>query len=138
MAPRDPAKTALNKAIEQMKADLRAMLPTVLKETGIEKESSLNAIIGGKAAHFIDLHHEVILSPDQYANLYMRGFKAQMSPIGSPRENSHRRNYETIKKSKAAQKYFMLFLKRSYLNHFEELSRVRPHLSESQIWIGQN
>jgi hypothetical protein len=32
----------------------------------------------------------------------------------------------------------MLFLKRSYLKHFEELSRKRPHLSESEIWIGQN
>jgi len=52
---------------------LRGMLPAVLSETGIDKESSLNAIIGGKSAHFIDLHHEVILSPDQYATLYMRG-----------------------------------------------------------------
>lgn len=41
---------------------------------GIDKESSLNAIIGGKSAHFIDLHLEVILSPDQYATLYMHGF----------------------------------------------------------------
>jgi hypothetical protein len=32
----------------------------------------------------------------------------------------------------------MLFLKRSYLKHFDELSRVRPHLTESEIWIGQN
>ena len=29
----------------------------------------------------------------------------------------------------------MLFLKRSYLKHFEELSKVRPHLTESEVWI---
>jgi len=32
----------------------------------------------------------------------------------------------------------MLFLKRSYLKHFDELSRTRPHISQSEIWIGQN
>jgi hypothetical protein len=138
MAPRDPIKTARNKVIAEMKADLRTMLPTVLAETRILKESSLNAIIGGKAAEFIDLHHEVILSPDQYATLYMKGFKAAMSPLGSFFKNAHRQNYETLKQSKAAQEYFMLFLKRSYLKHFDELSKVRPHLSDSEIWIGQN
>src|ERR1700743_2696749 len=114
MAPRDPIKTARNKIIEEMKDTLRAMLPKVLAETGIAAESSLNAIIGGKAAHFIDLHHAVILSPDQYVNLYMKGFKREMSSPGrSP--NAHRRNFETLRASKAAQEYFMLFLKRSYL-----------------------
>ena len=114
------------------------MLTKVLSETGYASEHTLNAVIGGKAAHFIDLHHEVILSPDQYATLYMKGFKAAMSPAGSHFPNAHRRNYETIKKSAAAQKYFMLFLKRSYLKHIDELSKVRPHLSQSEIWIGQN
>jgi hypothetical protein len=82
MAPRDPIKTARNKKIDEMKDTLRAMLPKVLAETGIAAESSLNAIIGGKEAHYIDLHHAVISSPDQYVNLYMRGFKREMSPPG--------------------------------------------------------
>jgi hypothetical protein len=34
--------------------------------------------------------------------------------------------------------FFMLFLKRSFLKHHDELSRVRPHLDESEIWIGHN
>jgi hypothetical protein len=138
MAPRDPIKTARNKLIAKMKEDLRTMLPGVLKETGFASQASLNAMIGGKADEFIDLHHEVVLSPDQYVTCYMKGFKAAMSPPGDPFPNAHRRNYERLKSSKAAQEYFMLFLKRSYLNHFEELSRKRPHLSESEIWIGQN
>jgi hypothetical protein len=138
MAPRDPTKTARNKIADQMTTTLRKMLPTVLKETGIAKESSLNAIIGGKAAHYIDLHHEVIHSPDAYAALYMRGFKKNMSPPGAKYPNADRRNYETIRESKAAQEYFMLFLKRAYLRHFDELSRVRPHLNAAVVWIGQN
>ena len=138
MASRDPARSARNRLISTMTDDLRAMLPAVLSETGIDKESSLNAIIGGKSAHFIDLHHEVILSPDQYATLYMRGFLEQISPPDARFPNSHRRNFEMMKASKAAQEYFMLFLKRSYLRHFEELSKVRPHLTESEVWIGQN
>jgi len=137
LAPRDPIKTARNRKIEEMKTRLRELLPDVLAETGVKKEASLNAVIGGKAADFIDLHHEVILSEDAYVNLYMQGFKASLSPPG-PFENNHRRNFEIIKSSKAAQEYFMLFLRRSYLKHYDELVRVRPHLEEAEIWIGQN
>jgi hypothetical protein len=53
-------------------------------------------------------------------------------------QNNHRRNYEIIKGSKSAQEYFLIFLRRAYLKHYEELVRVRPHLDESEIWIGQN
>ncbi|KAA2235898.1 topoisomerase II [Salinarimonas soli] len=121
-----------------MTADLRKKLPDVLAETGLASESSLNAKIGGKAAEFIDLHHDVILSPDQYVTLYMKGFKNAMSPPESKFKNTHRENFEIFRLSPAAQEYFILFLKRSYLNHFTELSRVRPDLSQSEIWIGQN
>ena len=138
MTARDPIKTARNKVIQQMTTELRSMLVQVLKETGVVNEGSLNAKIGGKAAHFIDLHNEVILSPDQYATLYMKGFKEQMSPLDAQFKNGHRNNYEMLQNSEVAQRYFMLFLKRSYLKHFDELSRVRPDLSDSEIWIGQN
>ena len=135
---RDPIKTARNMIIGQMMDALRAKLPNVLAETGLLSESSLNAKIGAKAAELIDLHHEVILSPDQYATLYMKGFKRAMSHAGARFSNSHRKNFELFSSSPAAQEYFMLFLKRSYLKHFDELSRVRPDLSQSEIWIGQN
>jgi hypothetical protein len=107
MAPRDPIKTARNELIAKMKEDLRTMLPGVLKETGFASQASLNAMIGGKADEFIDLHHEVVLSPDQYVTCYMKGFKAAMSPPGDPFPNAHRRNYERLKSSKAAQEYFI-------------------------------
>jgi hypothetical protein len=63
MAKRDPIKTARNKRIRDVKDQLRALLPTVLKETGFTCEASLNAKIGGSADVFIDLKNEVIHSP---------------------------------------------------------------------------
>lgn len=134
----DAATRARGNLIRKMDADLAAMLPQVLAETGIPSQASLNATIGGKAAHFIDLHNEVILSPEQYVTLYMRGFRQAMSPPGALRPDANRRNYEKFRASNAAQEYFLLFLKRSYLKHFTELSRTRPPLEESEIWIGQN
>lgn len=137
MGKRDPIKTARNRKINEMKEQLRSLLPKVLAETKIHSESSLNALIGGKAAEYIDLHHEVILSADAYVNLYLRGFKESLSPPG-PFANNHRCNYEIIKASPAAQEYCLLFLRRAFLKHYDELVRVRPHLDQSQIWIGQN
>jgi len=133
--PRDRSKTERNRIIKKMTGDLRAMQAQVLKETGWPSEASLNAVIGGKAAEFMDLHHEQILSAESYVSLYMSGFKAAMKRPGAA---THRENYERLKKSKAAQEYFVLFLKRSYLKHFDEYSRKRPQLDESMIWIGQN
>lgn len=121
-----------------MTAELRSLLPDVLRETKFQSEQSLNATIGGKAAEFIDLHHEVILSPDQYVTLYMKGFKTKLTPEGEMYPNSHRENFEAFKASHVAQRYFILFLKRSFLKHFDELTRKRPHLSKAEIWIGQN
>jgi hypothetical protein len=41
-----------------MTNDLRAMLPTVLSETGVDKESSLNAIIGGNLPNVFRFDHQ--------------------------------------------------------------------------------
>ncbi len=68
--------------IEAMKEQLRAMLPQVLKETGISSEASLNAKIGGKSDEFIDLKNEIISSPEHYVLLWMDGFKQHLSTTG--------------------------------------------------------
>jgi len=43
-----------------------------------------------------------------------------------------------LKASPAMQEYLDLFLRRSYLNHYEELYKKRPKVSEAEIWIGGN
>lgn len=137
MAKRDPAKTARNKRIKDMKEQLRKLLPTVLKETGFADEASLNAKIGGKADDFIDLKNEVIHSPTDYAAKYLEGF-ARHRGKGKFYKNAFDELYDALNGSKAAQQYMMLFLERSYLKHFEELSKHRPSVDEAVIWIGQN
>ena len=136
MAKRDPNKTARNKRITSMKQRLGELLPKVLKETGIDGEASLNAKIGGKADEFIDLKNEVITSPEHYASLYLDGFEGSLSTTGF--RTSFDDLYDVFYESKAAQEYLMLFLERSYLKHFEELSKRRPRVEEAAIWVGQN
>lgn len=136
MAKRDPNKTARNKRVAAMKDQLRELLPTVLKETGIDSEASLNAKIGGKADEFIDLKNEVITSPEHYASLYLDGFKGMLTTTGF--RTSYDDMYDLFDKSKAAQQYMLLFLERSYLKHYDEYSKSRPSLDEAEIWIGQN
>lgn len=137
MPPLDPNKTARNRRIAEMKIELRALLPQVLAETDFGSEASLNATIGGWAKAFIDLHHDVFQSSEQYAQAYMAGLKAGMTS-GGTNARIYRRNFERFRASLAAQRYFRLFLHRSYLNHFDELSRKRPHLDQAEVWIGQN
>jgi len=119
-----------------MKDRLRVLLPTVLLETGIAGEASLNAIIGGKADEFIDLKNEVITSPEHYASLYLDGFQGSLSTTGF--RTGFDDTYDLFNKSKAAQEYLLLFLERSYLKHYDELSKRRPTVEEAAIWIGQN
>src|SRR4051812_30338231 len=120
-----------------MKEQLRALLPVVLKETGFDSEASLNAKIGGKADEFIDLKNQVLHSPTDYAVKYCEGFEEHRSD-GSGFTTSYDELYDTLNGSKAGQQYMMLFLERSYLKHFDELSKLRPKVDEAAIWIGQN
>lgn len=135
MTKRDPRKTARNKKIAAMKADLRAMLPQVLKETGIEDELSLNATIGHKTDYVIDLKNEIILSPDHYVALWTEGFKDCLLNGGGP---AFRELFDLVRSSPAFKKYLYTFLQRSYLNHYEELCKKRPHVEDAEIWIGEN
>ncbi len=134
MAKRDPDKSARNRIIEGIKAKLRSILPTVLEETGISSEASLNAKIGSKNDEFFDLKNEIINSSDEFKNKWLQGLKACINSHHAP---SHEWLYENAKKHKSFKKYLILFLERSYLKHFEELSKNRPNPNQSELWIGQ-
>ena len=115
---------------------LKALLPAVLKETGVRSEQSLHAIYGGKYADYIDIKNEVIHSPDHFVALYLEGFqkRANESHAGS----AHVRNFELLRKSQRLQQYLFIFLKRTNLRYYSSLSKRRPSVEESAIWIGQN
>lgn len=141
---RDPNKTARNKRDKEITEELRALWPNVSRDTGIKDLQSFNALIGGKAATFIDLKHEVISSQDEYISLYLKGFKRAIDEDGwtaggaSFSADTLEQNRALIKTSDDTRKYFMLFLKRSFLRHYEELVRKRPQVADAEVWIGQN
>lgn len=134
MAKRDPNKTARNRIIEALKTKLREKLPDVLAKTGIESEQSLNALIGSRNDDFFDLKHDVISSQDQFVSRWLHGLKASALTDGVA---SDLWLWKKIKAHPQLQEYALLFLRRSYLKHFDELSKNRPPVEEAEIWIGQ-
>lgn len=134
MAKRDPNKTARNRIIQSIKEELREILPAVINETGVASEASLNAIIGSKTDDFFDLKTEVILSDNEFTIKWLSGLK---QAIDAGAGTSYEWIDKQAKGSESFKKYLLLFLKRSYLRHFEELSKNRPSEDDSVIWIGQ-
>lgn len=134
MAKRDPNKTARNKIIATLTNKLEDLLPKVLDETDFKHEQSLNATLGSKHDEFFDLRTDVIHSQQQFISQWLRGLKdaAHTSPGGASA-----RLWRDFKKQKNFQEYTLLFLERSYLKHFDELSKNRPAVEAAEIWIGQ-
>ncbi len=133
MAKRDPNKTARNRLIKGLTKDLLDLLPIVLKETGEPSQASLNAILGSKNDDFFDLKHDVVHSQDQFVNQWLTGLKLAAEKQGGAVQWI----WQMLKRHANFRKYTLLFLKRSYLLHFEELSRNRPDLDTVELWIGQ-
>jgi len=137
MAKRDPNKTARNKAAKQIQEELRSMLHLVLPETGHDSELSINAYIGSKAGDFMNLKTEVIKSPEEYISKWLQGLKKAMT--GSLRYRAERM-HDFLKDPKNVnfRKYVEMFLRRSFLKHYDELAKVRPEDQEAHYWFGVN
>jgi len=134
MAKRDTNKSARNRIIKAYKVQLQELLPKALKETGTRDEQSLNAILGSKNDEFFDLKHDVIHSQDQFVNQWMAGLKD--AALANER-GATVSLWKSLKKHESFRRYTRLFLERSYLRHFDELSKNRPLVEESELWIGQ-
>jgi len=138
MAKRDPAKTALNKQIADLSAKLKPLEKYAVAALGKKDVLGLHAKIGSKNAEFIDVQHEVILSPEAYVSLWIRGLMKEVDrrrPCDA--SDPYAEIVRTMKTNKRFKEYVTLFLKRTYLRNHESLSKVRPHVQESEMWIGQ-
>ena len=120
--------------INSIKLKLREMLPDVLKDTGYENEQSLNATIGSKNDEFFNLKNDVIHSQEEFVSRWLEGLKKSALEHGV---DAHLSIWKRLKQHKAFREYTVLFLKRSYLKHFDELSKNRPEVEEAELWIGQ-
>jgi hypothetical protein len=137
MPQRDPNKTARNKAIQAMKDELRTLLPSALAEVHNDDEASLNAFIGSKAEHFIDLKHEVIRSPEEYVSKWLQGLTKQLTDAAQG-TFVWMHDYLNDASKINFRKYCEIFLRRSFLKHYDELSKIRPREDEANYWFGLN
>ena len=139
MAKRDPEKTRRNKEISKLSATIKSMLPQILELTGYKNELSLNATYGGKYGEYIDLKNEVIDTPQQFRSLYFKGFLSTLESLGrlAKRGNVYFDAFYHYREHEEVREWLHLFLERTYLRNFEELSKVRPTVEESVMWIGQ-
>lgn len=133
MAKRDPNVTARNKTIKAMTDQMKEIQPQVLLETGRESEASLNAYIGSKADDFIDLETEVITTPEHYVYCWLEGMEKDSKFYDS----DIKQNLQDPKNI-YFKKYVYIFLKRSFLKHYNELYKKRPNVADAEIWFGVN
>jgi hypothetical protein len=138
MAKRDKEKTARNKRIKEISEILNGMLEDVLWITGYSSQQSLHAKIGGKHAQFYDVRNIVIHSPEQYQSIWLDGLMSYLNQLSYKEQSNNYELLNNMQESKEVMNYVMLFLERSYLKHYDELSKVRPKQDEAMIWIGQN
>jgi hypothetical protein len=134
MAKRDPNITAKNAWIKELRSKLDDLLPRVLAETGIESLLSINAIIGSKHDKYFNLRDDVFTSPDNFLVSWYSELD-RLTADGHP--SSAKISYYRAS-SPAFSEYLQIFLKRSFLLHFHEWSRVRPTVENATMWIGQN
>ena len=112
MAKRDPDKSARNRIINNIKEELRDILPEVLKKTGVSSEQSLNAKIGSKNDEFFDLKNEVINSHEEFINKWLQGLKAQITTWDSP---AHQWIYDQAKKHDVFKKYLLSLVSQRFI-----------------------
>src|SRR2546426_12678023 len=108
MARRDPNKTARNRIIDGMKAELRRMLPAVLAAVGLNTEASLKAKIGSKTDDFLDLKNDVIHSHEEFVNRWLQGLRKEVDQ-GSP---AYTWIYNNLRRHPSFRDYVLLFLRR--------------------------
>jgi hypothetical protein len=82
-------------------------------------------MLGSKNDEFFNLRDDVVLSQDEFVNRWRIRLKKAAEARNS---GSVFWLWKSLKKYKTFQKYTMIFLRRSYLRHFDELSMNRPVL----------
>lgn len=146
MATKDPNITARNRMVKDLKERRRALQPKVFAELqdyedgAYCNEASLNALIGGKSAEYINVREVVIRTPMEYASLWMSGLKVKAAKSAGTGSNPrHERMLKLIDGPYPMfKKYANLFLTSSFLKHYEEHHKVKPKIDESAYWFGNN
>ncbi|MDX2361581.1 MAG: hypothetical protein QNK23_12295 [Crocinitomicaceae bacterium] len=137
---RNPELTARNKKVKAIKDELKLMEDDVLEAMGSFSLSSLHGIIGGKHADYINIKNEVIQSSDHFISLWLQGFRAHVNALSFDNKDSniYRLNELLMAGNENVRNYLYKFLTRTYIKSYESLSKKRPSVEESEVWIGQS
>lgn len=111
----------------------------VLKLTGYRNQQSLNGTYGGKYADYIDIKNVVVDSAEHFRSLYFQGFLKKLESFGAGLKKGHA-HYDAFllyRDNLIVQQWLEKFLERTFLREFEALSKKKPTVEESSIWIGQ-
>jgi hypothetical protein len=133
-----------NKEIRALTKQIKELEPTVLELTNSENVHSLNGKYGGKYAEYIDILNAVIDTPEQFISLYYQGFLKKLEFIKQSysksqyTNNAYFKNFEYLQEHEKVRRWLNLFLRRTFLKNYDSLSKNRPKLEDSVIWIGQN
>ncbi len=122
-----------------MKAHLESTQVHVMQALGERSIGALHGRVGGKNAEFIDIKNEVIRSPEEYVAFWIRGLLQALrerKPLSVG--DSYYDIFLAMREDPIVRDYITTFLRRTYLNNHEALSRVRPRVEDAEIWIGQN
>lgn len=128
-----------DKLDKEITEKLNQLLPTVLNKTGFDSVHSLNAKIGAKHAHYLDVRNAIIHSPDHFVSLWLEGLKERVDEYKSTSQftRSEYITYQMLKTHKEFQEYLFLFLKRTYIRYADSLSKRKPRIEDIEVWIGQ-
>jgi hypothetical protein len=137
---RDPDKTARNKEIQRLTADLEARRAEVMVTTGIDNLHVLHGKIGSKFDKFMDIKHDVIRSAEEFQSRYLEGFVKYLNRMSPDRRklSEYGTLFKLLQEHAAFFEYAMVFMERAYLRNYEALHKVRPTPQDAELWIGEN
>ena len=122
---------------KELTNELNDILPQVLSVTGYKNQLSLNAKIGGKHDQFCDVRNSVIETTDQFIALWLEGLMNYCNELHKKDISKVYELLEYMQGYEVVMEYVQKFLERTFLKHYEELTKVKPKPADSIIWIGQ-
>ncbi len=134
---RDPNKTARNAAISKLTEELKRIQTLTFDEIDLKTEASLNAYIGSKAGEYLDLKTDIIRSPEEFISKWLQGL---VNGVDNKRGSRFDFMAQLLRDPLKIyfRQYCELFLRRSFLRHYDELSKTRPTDDDSFYWFGIN
>lgn len=140
MAKRDPAKTARNKRVREIKARLGDLVEDVKAALNNNDVLSIHAKIGCRYQSFLDIKRMAFSSPDEFAAAYLMELTNEVKriPAHMRADSSDYQLALAYQQHDCVREYVDLYLERSFLSKYDEYSRIKPSAVEDTLWIGGN